>query len=882
MARTPRFGRLPRTAPDLSGAIVAMMREFEAQRQQNIVDAWKSGGSFEGKKVTDGMLLKFFDDKLNGLDPADPLYDEAKNTRLQYRFAVDNSKMELRYAEGSVSDAGMSSFYRREAGKHPPNSEIHRSLMKLAAQYKTRAAAGGRGGGGRGRSNKAERDRRIETPKGRELAFQFITDTLLDLARRQGIVNSGQSMETATETTGEGFGDLQLWQGDFGQTVNLINQFATSTDPGMVAYRDQLTAFIRKYDPSFDGKYDLQSILALRSDAARQLNSRLVDAQQNGTKEQVKRLTKQSTLLVKAGSALGVLDPMAEAEEHRKVWSAIVMDPKSTPIDIYVATQEYSKQLTGIYELVDGMAAQAAGSDGGWLSVHAGRMLTELKALNGDSSNLGITNWEESRAHIAGVKESNSDAADIAESIRINNAVVEKLLTSNPNDPTQTYVIARGDVNGNPTDDPSAALTAVRLSDLQATGAHFVFDPSSSEPINVNGQLIPTTSILTAVQGVPLSVVQGAAADASGRPTAALAAKAGTRPDIGAVFTYPDGDVVYMYYDGQGRQRYTYDNPMAEGIVERRTAKGIEWVLPPSTDPKVKDFDPLTGLDADYRDNSHLMIGAVFTSATVAREAGKVAAGEPQSARNEVAAALLAEVGGNELAYAERWAQYTEMQRTQAADQRDRENLLSTRGRIAAGLSPDERDELQRESRVRGLYTLGEYFTGQSGAPRDQAKVLSDALRRATANGMAEGVVAADAFSRTGWKPQQAEPQEPPPVVTGPVQGVPVVNAATGFIIGQSQPFTSQRTAYITKPSTPKPPAPTAPGPKPPAPAVPSPAAPKPPPAPSPTVNPYTGFVTPPPPKPPSTPNVNPYTGFVVPEAPKPPTVNPYTGFVTG
>lgn len=112
MARTPKFGRLPRSAPDITGAIIAMVREYAAQRERNIVDAWKNGGEFEGKKVTDDALLAFFADKLKGMDPSDPKYDEAKNTRAQYEFAVRNSKQELRYAQGQVSDAAMSAFYR--------------------------------------------------------------------------------------------------------------------------------------------------------------------------------------------------------------------------------------------------------------------------------------------------------------------------------------------------------------------------------------------------------------------------------------------------------------------------------------------------------------------------------------------------------------------------------------------------------------------------------------------------------------------------------------------------------------------------------------------------------------------------------------------------
>ena len=49
MARSGTFGRIPKAAPDLTNTIVALVREANAQEDQNFVDAWKNGGKVDGR-----------------------------------------------------------------------------------------------------------------------------------------------------------------------------------------------------------------------------------------------------------------------------------------------------------------------------------------------------------------------------------------------------------------------------------------------------------------------------------------------------------------------------------------------------------------------------------------------------------------------------------------------------------------------------------------------------------------------------------------------------------------------------------------------------------------------------------------------------------------
>jgi hypothetical protein len=230
----------------MTSVIVSMMREYENQRQSNVIDAWKNGGEFEGKKATDEMLLKFFDDKLKDISPSDPMYEDAKNTAEQYRFAVRDSKQELLRPE-EVGGSAMAGFHH---GRHPIDSEEYRSLMKLAAQYTERAATTASRGSGRAR---AASSATVDVPKRGELAFQTYNDELLDLARQRHILNSAQSPDTTTQTTGESFGDLQVWQGDFSAFATSSTSSPTAPVRGPSA---QLAAASEIRDPHFDGNYD--------------------------------------------------------------------------------------------------------------------------------------------------------------------------------------------------------------------------------------------------------------------------------------------------------------------------------------------------------------------------------------------------------------------------------------------------------------------------------------------------------------------------------------------------------------------------------------------------------------------------------------------------
>src|SRR6478736_4403052 len=98
MARTGSFGRLPRSVPSLTNTLIAIAREQANTEDQNIMDAWQKGGTVDGKKVTDKMVLAHWHERLKDISPDDPLYDTYKNLIQQYEYSIAESKMTAKYA----------------------------------------------------------------------------------------------------------------------------------------------------------------------------------------------------------------------------------------------------------------------------------------------------------------------------------------------------------------------------------------------------------------------------------------------------------------------------------------------------------------------------------------------------------------------------------------------------------------------------------------------------------------------------------------------------------------------------------------------------------------------------------------------------------------
>ena len=230
MSRTGSFGRQPRAAPSLSATIVALAREEEAQRDQNIINAWQKGGEFEGKKVTDELILGYWRDRLKGISKDDPLYDTYRNAILQYEYAIAESKMTARYAmianPSSGDDMRMVSFYLGWAKKIPKDSELYRVLQRDAGQYLRRAKANAAANAARIKEELYQKQQN-ETLR-RTRASDYLNDVILRMAQGPA---PGLGLEPVVGTRGSG-----------SQISNMLLD-----DPGM------LERIIRSITPGYEG-----------------------------------------------------------------------------------------------------------------------------------------------------------------------------------------------------------------------------------------------------------------------------------------------------------------------------------------------------------------------------------------------------------------------------------------------------------------------------------------------------------------------------------------------------------------------------------------------------------------------------------------------------
>ena len=136
MARTGRFGSIPGKSPDLTATIVALMERYEGARDSNILAAWSSGGTFEGSKVTDERIKRWFKARRDEYTRDDPEWDHWDQQFQQIDYRIEESKMLLRYEQGGLTEAGAGRWYKASAKKFPKNSEAWREAMRNAARFK--------------------------------------------------------------------------------------------------------------------------------------------------------------------------------------------------------------------------------------------------------------------------------------------------------------------------------------------------------------------------------------------------------------------------------------------------------------------------------------------------------------------------------------------------------------------------------------------------------------------------------------------------------------------------------------------------------------------------------------------------------------------------
>ncbi len=208
MARRGVFGRLPRAQPSLTSTIISIAEQMLAEQDRNIMEAWQNGGTYEGKPVTDDMVLKHWQQRLAGVGRSDPLYDTYKNNVTQLRYKIAYSKQYTRYLQGGRTDnMGMARFFQEWAQKIPRNSEFYRQLQQDAAGYVNLARSAARAGAAQAKVANFNA-RRTQIERQYIQPATFINATLDNYARANGLIGQGQSIEYLTPEGTAKFYDL--------------------------------------------------------------------------------------------------------------------------------------------------------------------------------------------------------------------------------------------------------------------------------------------------------------------------------------------------------------------------------------------------------------------------------------------------------------------------------------------------------------------------------------------------------------------------------------------------------------------------------------------------------------------------------------------------
>lgn len=235
------FGRLPRAAPDLTNSIVALVREAQAQVDQNMVSAWKGGGKVDGKGVDDDRLLKHLKSRRDQISPDDPAWDDWNNNFIQYDFAINESKMALKNDQGKISDSEMAAFYRKWAGREDvqKNSEFYRSLLSRAAKWNAAAKQRSAGNGARAAAEahgKWASGYYKDHVQGAETANGY----LLAIAQTYG----------AAPPNANSLDDIDPNSVAYGKFMDVIED-GKADDPNVQGLIDEMTRQVQKTNPNF-------------------------------------------------------------------------------------------------------------------------------------------------------------------------------------------------------------------------------------------------------------------------------------------------------------------------------------------------------------------------------------------------------------------------------------------------------------------------------------------------------------------------------------------------------------------------------------------------------------------------------------------------------
>ena len=268
MARSGRFGRLPREAADLSSTIASMVEQYENARDRNIEFAWRNGEKFEGKGVTDGRFLKWWEDRRAEVSDDDPMADFYDQQIFNYKFQIGEQKIALALEEDRINERQAAAWYVSQAQKVPRQSAAWRELMLHAAQLRNSAAKGRASG-----NAQAKYDRYVARRDG---IYERYEKPAADV---EAIVN-----DVVQRATGQNAADIWSVNVDpsYGGEVQDVNLLLSNIEEK--PYWPRIRERLERADPNFNGHLTVEYLRRTQDRAGHGAGMRADLADKNGYK----------------------------------------------------------------------------------------------------------------------------------------------------------------------------------------------------------------------------------------------------------------------------------------------------------------------------------------------------------------------------------------------------------------------------------------------------------------------------------------------------------------------------------------------------------------------------------------------------------------------
>lgn len=348
MARRGRLGRRRQAAPNITSTIISIAREMESARDRNIMDAWEKGGMFEGKPVTDEILLAHWRGRLKDIDKDDPLYDTYKNTVMQTEYSIGESKAATAYAQGKLSDRGMAQFYLNWAKKVPRDSEFYRTLQRDAAQFMRASAAKGRASAKQA-AEKGYQSAQDATKAKYEAAGEYMTDTLRSIAQQHGLVGmdvNGQR-DNASDLVSFAYDDP-------GRLIAIMDEINRS--PGHTIFNDPVTGVpvtgqdiidrLKTLDPNFSGKVTTDYYTSTLDRQMQGQNIRLDRAVATEHKDDANTIRNQQAWTAEYARESRIWPAEKSYQVLRDQFAGVWQNDFATPMEKMTAWNRYANALT--------------------------------------------------------------------------------------------------------------------------------------------------------------------------------------------------------------------------------------------------------------------------------------------------------------------------------------------------------------------------------------------------------------------------------------------------------------------------------------------------------------------------------------------------------